>query len=118
MKIYCLSCSNEWISRGSNIPRQCPSCWGRILVTEDELRLAALVCHLLANLAANKLPPPPSPVGFPRDVISFPLSLKTYHDLMNRTNDQSQRRRAAKLMLEQRGIDEEESSEMANAMFP
>jgi hypothetical protein len=118
MKIYCLSCTNDWNSRGNAISRQCPYCWGRSLATEDELRLGSLVCHMLANLASGGILPLPSPSSLPGDAISFPFSLKTYHDIMSRAGDQSQRRRAVQLMLEQRGLNPQRSSGLANSMFP
>lgn len=118
MRLYCLSCPNDWITRGTTASRQCPSCWGRTFVTEDELRLGALVCHLLANIAAGEPPPRPSLSGLPEDIISFPFSLKAYHDVMSRATDQSQRRRAAQLMLEKRELPPQQSLRLANIMFP
>ena len=120
VKVYCLSCPNEWTPRGASVSRQCPSCWSRVLATEDELRLGALVCHLLANFSATKLPPPPSldPLQALGDVIGFPFSIKTYHDVMGRARDQSERRRAATLMLRQRGLNEAEVQDLAQIMFP
>jgi len=120
MKIYCLSCANGWTPRGASVSRQCPSCWSRVLATEDELRLASHVCHLLANLSAGKLPPlpPKSPVQGLAEVINFPFSIKTYHDVMGRARDQSERRRAATLMLQYRGLTLLEAQNLARIMVP
>ena len=90
------------------------------MASEDELRLGGLVCHLLAKLSAGMLPPgPPSdPLKGLGNVIAFPFSLKTYHDVMGRVRDQSERRRAAVLMLQHRNLDTATAEGLASIMFP
>lgn len=120
MHVHCLSCPNEWIARVPSIPRQCPACWSRVLATEDELRLGALVCYLLANFSAGKLPPlpPQDPAQGLADVMNLPFSIKCYHDVMGRARDQSERRRAAMLMLQYRGLSSMQAQNAAQTMFP
>jgi len=101
------------------MPRQCPSCWSRVLASEDELRLGSFICHLLAHWAAGL--PPPSPGSLPRalvDGISLPFSIKAYHDVVSRARDQLERRHAAILMLQQRGLAPVQYQSLALSMFP
>jgi len=101
------------------MPRQCPSCWSRALASEDELRLGSFVCHLLAHLAAGLPPPSPgSPLNALADGISLPFSIKAYHDVVSRARDQTERRRAALLMLRQRGLPPAQCQSLALSMFP
>jgi len=90
------------------------------LASEDELRLGGVVCHFLANFSACKLPPaPPSnPLAAAGDFIAFPFSIKSYHDVMGRAGDQSERRRVAALMLQYRDVDKITAQQLANLMFP
>jgi hypothetical protein len=120
MRVYCLSCPNEWLARAPSIPRQCPACWSRVLATEDELRIGALVCYLLTNLPSGKLPPlpPQDPAQGLADVTGLPFAIKCYHDVMGRTRDQSERRRAAMLMLQYRGLSSVKAQNTAQIMFP
>lgn len=120
MRVHCLSCQNQWVTRGSALPRQCSSCWGRSLASEDELRLGGLVCHLLANASASRLPPapPPNPLVGLGQFIAFPFSIKAYLDVMSRARDQLERRRAAALMLGYRGVGTATANSLANIMFP
>lgn len=47
MKAYCLSCQHSWNTRMGRSPRQCAKCWGRSVVSEDELHLVAPVLNLM-----------------------------------------------------------------------
>lgn len=119
MKVFCISCLNDWLARGGKVPRQCPTCWSRAIATEDDLRLGSFVCHLLANLAAGLPPPAPgSPPSALADAISLPFSMKAYHDVISRADDQAERRRAVILMLQQRGLPVAQCQNLALSMFP
>jgi len=68
----------------------------------------------------GKLPPlpPKDPAQGLADVIGFPFSIKTYHDVMGRTRDQLERRHAATLMLQYRGLTLVQAQNLAQIMFP
>lgn len=114
MEYWCLSCNHHWISRGASPSRQCPSCWGRAIADEDELRLGGIVALPLSSLSSGALPPPPSPTA----VVTFPLAIGHFLAVMSRAHSQAERRRAAELMLVQNGVPTLQASTLATQMYP
>jgi len=114
MEYWCLSCNHYWTSRGASPSRQCPSCWGRAIADQDELRLGGIVALPLSSLSSGALPPPPSPTA----ILAFPLALGHFLAVMGRAHSQVERCRAAELMLVQNGVPPLQASALAAQMYP
>ena len=116
MRYWCLSptCNHEWTSRGSTPSRQCPSCWRRSIVDEDELRLAGLVAEPLSQVLRGTPPPLPTP----EVVLKFPFALNSFVAVVSRASNQHERRRAVELMLVQVGVALAEAVAHAARMYP
>lgn len=96
---YCLSCLHEWRTRGTSGSRQCPSCWGRSIVTEDEVGIASKVGLWLSKIGERNYP-----------------QVYTFMEVMKRADGQWERRRAMELML--KSVGQERWSEIAAEMYP
>lgn len=114
MEYWCLTCNHHWTSRGASPSRQCPSCWGRAIADQDELRLGGVVALPLSSLSSGAVPPIPSPTV----VLTFPLALGHFLAVMGRAHSQVERRRAAELMLAQNGVPSLQATALAAQMYP
>ena len=98
MKYYCLSCSHEWKTRSSG-SRQCPHCWARSIVNEDEIGIASKVGYWLSKVGERNYP-----------------HVYTFTEIMKRAPGNLERRTAMQLMLRFQG--EEGASAIAAKMYP
>lgn len=114
MHYFCLTCPHDWDNRGASSPKQCPSCWGRVLASREELRLGRIFLRPWAYLAKRQPPPLPA-IG---ELPILPFCALNYHNVMQRTKNAAERQRAAQLMLEEDGFQSAEASQLAVQMFP
>ena len=114
MEFYCSPCASEWVGRGSGEPRQCPRCWGRVFLSEDEGRLASVALIPLAYLGLGEAPGVPSPAT----ALMVPLGLITLTRVMGRAKTQGQRQDLARVILKHGGFDAARAEESAARLYP
>lgn len=110
-----MKCGYLWTGRGGGEPRQCPGCWGRSFVSDEEARLASKALAPLGHLWLGRLPPLPNP----GTVLAGPAAAVTLLRVMGRMKTQEERRQAAELLL--MASDEFEENvvrELAARMYP
>lgn len=114
MNYECLGCGHPWRGRGDDLPRQCPDCWGRSFISEEELKVAGIALEPLAHIWLRQALRVPDPV----EVLAGPLAAATLVTVMGRTRNQVQRRQAVERILELRGFDSANAREVATRMYP
>ncbi len=109
-----MACGHRWRGRGDGEPRQCPNCWGRAFVSEEELRLAGIALEPLSHIWLGQTLPIPDP----SEVLAGPLALATLVTAMGRTRGQVQKRRAVERILQLRGFDAGTARNASSLMYP
>lgn len=112
-RVYvCLRCGHRWTSTGR--PRQCPRCWSRALVAEDEVRLAALAVRPWAYLLEQRIPPLP----LPHELLALPASLAALADIVARASRAGSRvlENAMRMLLVEAGVEPGKAEEIASKL--
>jgi DNA-directed RNA polymerase subunit RPC12/RpoP len=110
-RVYvCLRCGHRWVSTG--VPRQCPRCWSRAIVPEEEVKLASIALKPWAYLLEKRIPPLP----LPHEVLALPASFAALTDILARASRAGSivLRNAIELLLVEAGIEPSKARELAS----
>jgi len=110
VEYWCLSCGHHWKSRGLSRSRVCSSCWGRVIVDQDEIRLSWEIAVLFCEFAVGNTIKNP--------IVALPLKLATYLNVMSRARTQADRRNVTRLMLKEAGYEEMKVNSLADKLHP
>ena len=110
-RVYvCLRCGHRWTSTGR--PRQCPRCWSRAVVAEEEVKLAGLALRPWAYMLEGRTPPLP----LPHELLALPASMAALSEIIVKASRAGSRvlENALRMVLLEAGVEPSKAEELAS----